>query len=581
MSDNTPEEIFGKQTSNPVKEIVAKLIPDIQGGCLHNHSVYSIYDGAQTPEELVVVAKEAGYKSVALSDHGTLMGLKEFLNACKKHEVNPVVGVELYFTDEKYPEIHRGHICVYALDNEGVQSVIKILAESFKNFEKTGKRVYPITNFKILEEHVNKGHVFLTTACVNGVLSQELLGNPKYLKEYEKLKAELNELNGEEKKRKLEEFIALEEEKEKLKAQISSLKPTTLKPLQEKLKLIPKSETQKRKEGEEYIQSIRQENERIKFKKQELKEELEKVKEKLTSFKKSELNADIRKFNELTEKISSIPYVPGNERWDRAINITKKFIKIFSKSLVFVELQNHGLDTEKEYFPKALEISRQLKLKTVVANDAHFDKKNSTLKRWLIKSEGTVSDFKFVAPPEYEDTQLYVKPKDELIEIISEIIDEKEVRKAYKNTDDIMSKCKVDLKKELHFPIFKPPDGLNSKDYLRKLTIEGAKEKYGDIPKEVEDRINYELEVIDSMGYNDYILIVRDYIMYAKEKNPILVGPGRGSGAGSIVNYLIGITEGIDPLKYELIFERFLNPSRVSMPKQDWAFIVNPILKVS
>lgn len=175
--------------------------------------------------------------------------------------------------------------------------------------------------------------------------------------------------------------------------------------------------------------------------------------------------------------------------------------------------------------------------------------------------------------------QLWFKSNEDMMELF------KDVPEAIENTNRIAEACNVFYKKEMHLPAFVdekyhlPPD-----EYLRKISMDGIRRRYPDYDswdadrkKVFDDRLEYELGVIKKMGYSSYISIVEDFISWTKAHySTESVGPGRGSGAGSLVCYLTGITN-IDPLRYNLIFERFLNPERVSMPERYWAFIVNPI----
>ena len=165
----------------------------------------------------------------------------------------------------------------------------------------------------------------------------------------------------------------------------------------------------------------------------------------------------------------------------------------------------------------------------------------------------------------YEGGQYYVKSKEEMAALFPYAL------QALENTQKIADRCHVEIEFGVtKLPKFDVPDGFTSWEYLNKLCFDGLEKRYGEPGQELVDRLNYELGVIKNMGYVDYFLIVWDFIHFARE-NGIMVGPGRGSAAGSIVAYTLGITN-IDPIRYQLLFERFLNPERVSMPDIDVDF---------
>lgn len=573
--DNSPDEIFGKE-NNFIKEQTSSsppAKPEGNKGVLHNHTIYSIYDGAQTPLELVQAAKKTGYKSVALSDHGSLMALAPFLKACKDEDMNGVVGVELYVTDPKYPEINRGHFCIYAKDDIGLKSVINVLAQSFNYYEKSGmttKKVFPITSLSILKDFIQKGHVFATTACVTGVLAQTLCGNRKVLKEYDKYTKQLEEIDIESVLRDLEDISSLEKEIESIKATIDTLKNVSTTPLKERIKTLSDKEAINRIKDE--IKEIQAANKLKQAKKKELKELLPPLKKELKTYEKSALAKEEKKYNEILEKRNSLPFYDEDTRIERSKKLLSSLISIFGKNNFFIELQYHGLDMEKEYYPKALELAKELSIKTVLANDAHFDVKGKEFKRWLLSTSGSITYYNMVNEPDETETEYYIKTEEEIISKLSEILPQEELQKALNNTYNILNNCSAQIDSSLHFPQFSQ----TAEEDLKKLATEGAVKRYGTLTDEVKTRLDYELGIINSMGFANYILIVWDYCNYAgdlmeQKFGARVVSNGRGSGAGSVVLYSLGIT-GIDPLKYGLLFERFLNPNRVSMPDVDADF---------
>ena len=252
--------------------------------------------------------------------------------------------------------------------------------------------------------------------------------------------------------------------------------------------------------------------------------------------------------------------------YDEALEKAKYYQSVFGKDNYFIELQNHGIEEQRRVNPQLIRIAREIGAGLVVTNDCHYiDKDDSKLHKILlcIQTNHTVHDEN---KAEFKTDEFYLKSEDELRELFPDL-DE-----AFDNTAKIAERCNVDFefgKRKL--PEFKTPNDEDHYEYLRRLSYEGLYERYGKAPsKSLIERLEYELSVINRMGFVDYFLIVSDFVRYAKSRD-IPVGPGRGSGAGSLCAYCIGIT-GVDPIKYDLLFERFLNPERVSMPDFDIDF---------
>lgn len=233
----------------------------------------------------------------------------------------------------------------------------------------------------------------------------------------------------------------------------------------------------------------------------------------------------------------------------------------------YIEIQKHGIADEDAVMPQLIALARELDIKLAVTNDVHY----------LNKDDAEIQDImmcvqmgRYVDDTDrmkFEGEEFYLKTHDEMAELFPNVYD------AVENTLEIANKCNVDFGKEKLLPLYFPPDNMTSPEYLRFLLEKGLKEKYPKCTQEIRDRIEYEYRVICNMGFVDYYLIVWDFINYAKT-NGIPVGPGRGSGAGSVIAYLIGITE-VEPFRFNLMFERFLNPERKSMPDFDVDFCMD------
>jgi len=238
---------------------------------------------------------------------------------------------------------------------------------------------------------------------------------------------------------------------------------------------------------------------------------------------------------------------------------------IFGEDRFYLELQDHGIDEQRPVNQGVMRLARETRLPLVVTNDAHYlRKEDATMQDVLlcIQTGKTVDDTNRM---KFQTEEFYLKSEEELRQLFPNC-DE-----AFDNTVKIADMCNLEFVfHEYHLPSFPVPDGYTNERYFRKLCYEGFEERYQDPPQEYIDRLEYEIDVISRMGYVNYYLIVWDFIRYAKDSG-IPVGPGRGSGAASIVAYCMHITE-VDPMKYSLIFERFLNPERVSMPDFDTDF---------
>ena len=226
------------------------------------------------------------------------------------------------------------------------------------------------------------------------------------------------------------------------------------------------------------------------------------------------------------------------ELYNDAKQMAFTLVDIFGKDNFFAEIQYHEIDMEKEIYPKIVSLAKDLGIRMVATNDVHMARREDLKKRELLRNFGNISqkDPKWSAAIQ-GDSELYYKTGDEKAAMLLEILPEDVVNEAMSNIEVIADQCNLELS----------------------------------------DRMEYELKIIEQMGFNDYFCEVADFIQYAKEHgdNSIEIGPGRGSAAGSLVCRLCKITEGLDPIEYNLLFERFLNPERVSMPKQNWAYDVN------
>lgn len=249
----------------------------------------------------------------------------------------------------------------------------------------------------------------------------------------------------------------------------------------------------------------------------------------------------------------------------RAYDVARKLLSIYGEGNFFIEIQNHGLADEISVMPQLKALSDTLGIPLVCTNDVHYVDKDDAFKQDVLTCVQTGKKLLDTDRMKFPTDEFYLKSAEDMAEIFADYPE------AVANTVKIADMCNFDIDFDRRIlPAFESGENISNREYLKKLCTEGGIRKYGSLTEEVEKRLDYELSVIDSMGYTDYFLIVWDFIRYARSKG-IIVGPGRGSAAGSLVSYVLDITQ-VDPIKFGLIFERFLNPERVTMPDIDIDF---------
>ncbi len=239
--------------------------------------------------------------------------------------------------------------------------------------------------------------------------------------------------------------------------------------------------------------------------------------------------------------------------------------EIFGEDNFYLELQDHGIEAQRAVNQGVMRLARETGLPLIVSNDAHYLRKEDATMQDVLLCVQTGKTLDEPGRMKFETEEFYLKSEEELRQLFPNCPE------AFENTSRIADRCNLEFEfNQYHLPSFPVPQGYTNEAYFRKLCMDGFRERYENPPESYMERLEYEIGVISRMGYVNYYLIVWDFIRYAKE-NGIPVGPGRGSGAASIAAYCLHITE-VDPMKYALIFERFLNPERVSMPDFDTDF---------
>lgn len=254
-----------------------------------------------------------------------------------------------------------------------------------------------------------------------------------------------------------------------------------------------------------------------------------------------------------------------NRNYEKAKSIALRYKEIFGEDNYYIEIQDHNLPEQKEVNSELIKLSKEIGIGLVATNDVHYVRKEDSKIHDIlmcIQMGKTVND---PARMRFGSDEFYLKSRQEMESVFPD------VQEALDNTVKIAQRCNVEFDfNTIHLPQYDVPSGYTPNEYLRMLCFKGLKERYENPSKEILERLEYELGVIEKMGYVEYFLITWDFINFARE-NSIMVGPGRGSAAGSIVSYTLYITD-IDPIKYSLLFERFLNPERISMPDIDIDF---------
>jgi len=254
-----------------------------------------------------------------------------------------------------------------------------------------------------------------------------------------------------------------------------------------------------------------------------------------------------------------------NDDHEKAKKAISFYGEIFGKENLYLELIDNGISEQKKVCRELINLGKEMGISLVATNDCHYVDKSDAYAQEILLCIGTGKTLNDPSHMKFSTEEFYFKSPQEMKQIFAE------TPQAIRNTIEITEKCSLQLDFEtIHLPEYKVPENYNLDDYLRGLCEQGLKKRYGEVTPDIRRRLDYELSVISRMGFASYFLIVWDFIEYAKREK-IMVGPGRGSGAGSLVAYLLGITE-LDPLKYGLLFERFLNPGRKSMPDLDIDF---------
>ena len=629
---------------NLTKRMEQMFQPDLKftKGAAHCHTQNSLDDGFQTEKDLCKVAKEYGADVAIISDHGTCMGWDDFDEAAKKIGIKPVFGVEAYYLDDVTNM--KSHLVLYAKNNEGMRQIQ--MAMSRGTIIEDGRTCLNDETLEMLKG----GNVIATSACINGVVGSIIIYNDRINNKIEKLENEIIEYADslacyEEAEREYAEtndrFSVLRAEVSEAKAAAKksfSGKQKQLEGMKKKLekaqaafdKFLEDGSAKSEKsvmtalsqlevvvEGSDMFQEGLEEaemkcNQRAAQLKTEIEatEALAKTLDEKTALMeaakeakakaKAELDAyakDVAKVETKKGKIAELTAQKltkeqSNELFEKRL---AQMLDTFGKDF-YIEIQNHGIGLEETIYKWLVAVARKRNIPLIAANDAHFA--HNSEDDLAARQIRTSCRWKKWNEPSEDAPEYYIKNDRELATALYQIFPEDVVIEAMANVAKVIEQCNAEIVTESHAPKAKGVE--NVKEEMIRIARDNIAKKYGDSWSEKhEERFNFEVNIIDSMGFNDYFVITWDILNIARlvgglsyekldelkgimndmtleelmayiekyntEVN-ISVGLGRGSGAGSLVCYLLGITN-IDPFKYDLLFERFLNPERVSMPE--------------
>ena len=569
---------------------------------LHTH-VKSIFDAQIGAEALCSRIKELGGKGCAITDHGVVSSIEDYREVFKKHDLKLITGVEMYVDGGV---LVRKHLILLAKNYNGWAGVGKIVTKANETMQGT----FPVIPEDVLLDMAKsyKGDIIATSACMYGVINAVYLSNKAVQKSIDKIEKQQEKyLSPSSPDVKIaEEKISVQQE---LLDKAIIIRDETKKCAEQKFTQREKTVAKLEKAGDESAAAARKELEDDKILAQKAKEDLaarkqdaETAKKQLSEATKAlkKLSESIDKYMELeAEKDALKASLKSEETLDfEAEELVKRYLEVFGDDF-YIELQNHGIKDEAYVFVKAQALARKLSIPVVATNDVHIltGSEDERLKRQILRSLrfDNPSNAKFEEENE-GDAELYLKDNYELAEKMCEILDENIVEEAINNIDVIFDACNVEFKTSKHYPQYSK---IEDAEKIFDAEIEkGIRWRFPEgMDKAHQDRLSHEISIIKGMGYADYHLVIKEVLEYGrllgavpKERideapltieelkkfiadngytNPgFRIGPGRGSAVGSLACYLLGITH-LDPMKYDLLFERFLNPERVSMPDID------------
>ena len=614
-------------TEEEQKGLLEKVAKKVDEGKIyeetHLHSREQ-FKADNAPDSIVEKYKELGFESIYLTQHGVAAVLWDFKPMAEKNNLKLIPGVETAYQKnakkgsnglmELDASLPVSEIIIHALNDDGWKAIgMAISASQTVNG-------LSLMSDEILVEFFGEGsvghkNVVMTTGSINGPISQIYRENTLAEQTANDVLAKRNKDTGGEIPdsyfKKLEDKIEeLTEDFEKLQNEIKEVKKVADFNFSRREKSLEKLKEKHGETSQVFIDAYLKLSEDKKLSKQAklslppLKEEQSRVSKRISALKK-----ELKEFHKLKEKnevysseVAEImgKVTPEKELDSKAKKTLLKLIKIFGDGFLYVEIQNHGSEEQKRIFPKVVNLARKNNVPIIASNDVHMldNSESEILKREILKGLEFPKEPKWfdLTPSELE---MYVKSGEEIKSALLEIFPKDVVEEALLNTLVLTELSNVKFTVVDHHPKFKDEKGTSSEDIFMDLLSQGISRKFPQgLDEAHQERLDHEVHVMKSMGYVDYHLIVNDFNQYASEydavpfekiknaplarkdllewkekegyKTPVGLtnGTGRGSAVGSLVCDLLGITH-LDPMKYELLFERFLNPERVSMPDID------------
>lgn len=567
---------------------------------LHTH-VKSLFDADITPKALCTRIKELGGTACAITDHGIVTAIEDFRPAFRENGLKLIPGCELYVDGGI---LGREHLIVLAVNDHGWIGIGKIITEANRHLD--SRNVPVITKQKLFEIlSAYKGDIVGTSACMQGVICSVFGLNDAVNNEIEKLRNKQSKFFSSESEDFSKAVISFVEAEDKYNEAIK-LRDSVKARADQKFTAREKAVAKAEKDGDANAAGLRAELTRDEEDAEKAKEQLAAVtaaakeaEKNLKAAKKAlkDITESINEYDRLEKEIGELSAKLKSD--EKLYSIAKdelvSYADAFGNGNFFAEIQYHKIPEEARRFPLLAKLARTLNIPFVATNDVHILNKNEDemLKRQILRSMRFGDGFEEL---NVGDEELYLKDNLELSEILREIFPEDIVEEAINNIDVIVDRCNVEFKTGKHYPKFSKTDDANK--ILEEEVEKGIKWRFPDgMDEEHTKRIKYELSVIESMGYADYHLVVKDFLEYGRllgyvpvekldeapltieelrefirkngwKNGGLTIGPGRGSGVGSLVCYCLGITA-LDPIKYGLLFERFLNPERISMPDID------------
>ncbi len=555
-------------------------------GILHLHTEHSIKESVIRIDNLIQKAVDMDIKELAITDFGTMTGVFEFINKCKNNGIKPIVGLDAYVgTKENYHSV-----VLLAKNHEGYKEINKALVEGNKNLLSDETKIdKPIISYKTLEEYCGNGNVIALSSGLKGVPASIILSNEEIQARIDTLNKEIKKYASPEEegyKMNLAKIEGLEKELsiyEKREAELKKLAGKSFKKPLSALESLRKTEPELYTKKKEQLDKEMKESEKAKKDLSDLKTTIQEVKKlkntisrKVKSTEKTHTG-----YYEVKEKIDQLTsQLLSDVEIDRKLESSLSYFKKLFEDDYYIEIGYHGYKSEEKVIKTLKEKAEKLNIELVICNEPYMIEQSELDIREIMVSLQTNKWKKL----DKQQAEYYIKTDEELKNSLDKVLDDKSADKAFINISRIAEKCNFTFPDEKHYPkyIENGEKVSDAAEVLRQKVREGIvnrgfnKETFTDTYRK---RVNYELDVIIKMGFADYLLIVQDFIQYgkklAKENNEYKlgygIGPGRGSAAGSLVCYFLGITN-IDPLPYNLKFERFLNVERVTMPDIDTDF---------